>query len=295
MLLLGAVIVLAIAGLVAGKIVGGYLTPEFLVRQTESALGCRAEIEAVKVSFLGSANVKIRGLSLGYRDKYVENGTALADRLPMEKKDILMKSASLSVNPIDLIKRRLYIKHLVLDGVNVRVTMRRDGTTSIDELFSELGKKDPVAGAGKGDVKKSSEEGVIPMAIKADRVEVTNSQVTVNIEASGSRLKLHNASFGFFEIDIDPEQLASHNQAKFQFTGDISIGGKDDSAQRIFEAKLSGAGKIRPFDPVRSQWEPNWKSTITLAKGSRLDTVPLLGKMEKALAQVSQLVIDLSG
>lgn len=295
LLLFGAVIVLAIAALVAGKIAGGYLTPEFLVRQMESSLGCRAEIESVKVSFLGSANVKIKGLSLGQRDKYVEDGTALANRLPMEKKDILVKSASLSVSPIDLMKRRLYVKHLVLDGVDVRIAMRKDGTTTIDELFSELGKKDPAAGTGKGEVDKASEEGSIPMAIKADRLEMTNSQFTVDIEASGSRVELQNAGFGFFEIDIDPEQLASHNQAQFQFTGDISIGGKDDSAQRIFEAKLSGEGELRPFDPVRSRWEPNWKSSITLAKGSKLDTVPLLGKMEKALSKVSQLGIDLSG
>ncbi len=294
--LLVLVAILAVGGLLAGKFLGGYLTPDLLVRQIESEFGCRAEIDSVDVSLMGAAHVTISGASLGPRDKYVEDKTPLAERLPMEKRDIRVKSASLQVKLMDLIKKRLYVDHLTLDGIDVRVRLRKDGSSNIDDLFSQVGKGK--LGSDEKPSKEAKEEfdaETIPMAVKASRVEVINSRFALDVEASGARVVLQNAGFGFSDIDIDPENLASHNQAKFQFSGNISMGGRDEKAPRIFEAKLSGAGEIQPFDPVTAKWDPGWKSTIVLARGSKLDTVPILSKMRAALASVNQFGLDLSG
>jgi|GEM_PF-6344650 len=292
--LLGAVVVAVVAGLIAGKLLLGYLTPDFLTNQIESNLGCRAEVESVGLSLLGAPHIAVEGLALGPRDRFVEDGTPLSERLPMPYREVQMKAVSLKVHPLDLIKRRLYVQHLTLDGLDAKLLMRRDGTTNMDEIFGKL--QEGKSAAAKPAEKEKSETfaaGEIPMAIRADRVEVKNSRVTVDMEATGAQVVLQNAGFRISEIDIDPENLSAHDRAKFQFAGELAVGGRNENKNRVFETRLSGDGEIRPFDPVRGAWDPKWRSSITLAKGSKLDTVPILGKMREALSRINRLGIDL--
>ena len=304
---LGIVVVAGVIGMVVAKLLIGYLTPDLLVQEIESRFNCRAEVKSVKASLFGESNVRIEGLRMGPAGQAENEKIAPSKRLPMEKGDVVVQLAKVKVKPIDLVFRRFNIKHLVFDGVEVNLVMHSDGTTSLDKLFQPkrvaaanterpvVPEKTPKSTTEKKPQKEPStfKAGELPMAIAAGKAEVRNSKVTVDIEKSDARIVLKDAGFGFSGIDIDPENLGSHNRADFQFSGQIEIGGKEKK-EKVFEAEISGAGETRPFDPSRATWEPNWTSSVTVAKGAKMDTVPIIEKIREALAAINKPGIDLS-
>ena len=112
-----ALVVLAVAALFIGRnMVIGYLTPEFLTEQIESRWNCRAKIDSVESSVLGTSTVKITGLTLFPR----EDTARMVARAPIHAETV-----DLEVKTADLIARRLRINHLELSGVSVNSKVSR--------------------------------------------------------------------------------------------------------------------------------------------------------------------------
>ncbi len=310
---LAVLAVLAVAGIFIGRqVLIGYLTPEFLTEQIESRWNCRAEIESVDSSLLGTSKVTISGLALYPRDDPA--GTP-------ETAPIYAESAELAVLTKDLVMRKLNIKHLELSGVTIRSKVARDGGSTVAELFKPL---DDVATAPSAEVTTGSVEsqtqpanegdlvvkvpdlsgesteegedsfdaGQLPLALIADRVEIKDLAFEGFLEASGATIYISDAAVAFTDIDVNPRNLNGHNRANFQFGGDLKVVGADKAD--LATAHIGGLGNLRPFDAATGQMDPAWAVDLTISKGAKLNTFPVLEKMREMLEEIDTAGIDLS-
>lgn len=290
-----------IGGVVFSRLMIGNFTPELFVEQIESRLNCRAEIESVDAYWLGKSRILIKGLSLADRDDSVDSGVALRDRLPLVDPPVRVETIELALQPGSLLLKRLSVKKLSFDGVELKMLLREDGTSSLESLFEKRAGEAMPIGEPAVSLEPVAEEenavfdaGSIPVAILADRAGVTNSRLFITVEKTGATIELEDANFEFFGIDVNPRNLAAQNRAEFEFSGKIALG-KGEAASKALEAQIRGRGETKPFDPEKAKWAPSWKSEIALVKGSRLDTVPIVEKLKEKLEAVNRPGIDLSG
>lgn len=305
---LGALVVLALVGLLVGRqILIGYLTPEFLTEQIESRWNCRAKIESVESSLLGTSKVTINGLTL-----FPKNETGAVKGAP----PVVVGKVYLEVSTGDLIRRQLKILHLELSDVALRSSVSRNGESSLAKLFESIDDEKAKPAVTKPASAKPKTEDVVvvttpdlsgkskatddedfaaddlPLALVADRVEVKNGTVEVFLESSKATVVINNFDVAFTAIDVNPRLLDSHNSSEFQFGGDLKVIGADKAD--IVTAHIGGQGNLRPFNAATGQIDPAWAVNLTLAKGATLNTFPILDKMHEMLKKVDTAGIDLS-
>ncbi len=121
--------------LVARHLAIGFLTPDYLVQEIEKRWTCRAEVEDLKVSLWGKTGLELKGVRLGPVDEYVQKGTALKDRPPMEHVEVSADLALIEVEVKDLLQRRISINHLLVKDVMIETRIRRNGQSSVQDLF----------------------------------------------------------------------------------------------------------------------------------------------------------------
>ena len=296
---LAVLVVFGLGGLLIGRqILVGYLTPEFLTEKIESQWNCRAKIESVDASLLGTSKVTVKGLAL-YPDDDSELNPANAL--------IVAETVDLEISTGDLIRRRLKIHHLELSDVKLRSTVSKEGESSLAAIFestkdtskAETGEvtsdvvvvtSPDLSGNGNGEKGDFAAED-LPLALMADRVEVKNGSIEFLLESSGATVFIDQFQVAFTEIDVNPRLLDSHNNSKFQFGGDLKVIAEDKSD--LVTAHIGGVGNMRPFDAATQEIDPAWAVNLTLSKGAKLNTFPILEKLHAMLGEIDTAGIDL--
>ncbi|NOY00728.1 MAG: hypothetical protein GXP30_13515 [Verrucomicrobia bacterium] len=148
----GGAILLVIVLLVVRHLAIGFLTPDYLVQEIEKRWTCRAEVEGLKVSLWGKTGLELKGVRLGPVDEYVQKGTALKDRPPMEHVEVSADLALIEVEVKDLLQRRIKINQLLVKDVMIETRIRRNGQSSVQDLFQP-----PTATATAAEPKKVTE------------------------------------------------------------------------------------------------------------------------------------------
>lgn len=321
--------VIAVIGLfVAKKVAVGYLTPDFLVRKIESTWNCRAQVDSLDVSLLGTTGVELKGVYLAPRDSYVVNATPLKDRPPVENSLIHSESILLNVELKDLLARRLNIALLRIGETNINGTVFSDGKSDLEMLFDAPGES-TIAYATSPDTKPIEDleearaaepaqptvtEGLavvdppslaepkvepiesttdeVPLSTVADTMELENATVSILLESSGARIDLQNLKIGLSEIDINPSGLDQHNRAVFAIESDLTV--KNAAlTEEYFISHLSGTGEIFPFDAATGEMNPSWVCDATIHQGAQFNTLPLVEKINEKLSQVDAGGVDL--
>ncbi|MFV1996234.1 MAG: hypothetical protein ACC661_12420, partial [Verrucomicrobiales bacterium] len=320
--LIVGLVVLVIAGvglLIARQVLVGYLTPDFLTPQTESRWNCRVQIDAVKVTLLGSsATVTLEGVALAPRDDQAGGGLPLAERTPLAEgtAELRCESVLLEILPAELIKRQLNGRQLVVHGLGIATTINEDGDVAFERLFDQVEEASPLSAAAETNVDGAPSEsptastedqteidsedsfaaGDLVFAMVAERVEIKDGQFEFLLEASGTRIVSDKFQIAFSKIDIDPSALDSHNRADFQFGGDIIVRpAEGESDEDYLAAHVSGAGRIAPFNQETGLVDPVWSTDLTMFKGAQINTFPVIGQLQKLLDEIDTAGVDLSG
>lgn len=324
------VVLLGVGALVAKQWLVGYLTPDFLVQEIEKRWNCRAHIDSVDVSLLGTTGIELGGVSLAPRDAFSNEGTLLEKRtsIPEENIEILSESVSLEIRPMELIKRQLNIRDLRFTGLRVVTRINEDGDATLEPLFD---KPEIVASAAKtaasaspkgsaliGNAASSAETpasneaidsptdsapeedesfeaGDLAFSTVADRIEIVDGQATILIEASGATIQLNDIELALTEIDVDPDALDSHNKALGQFGTDILVIPPEasDLQEAYLTAHLSGSGRIRPFNPETGKIDAVWTTDLTLHQGAEINTFPIVLQLQELLEDAGDAGVDL--
>lgn len=321
----GLLLIVAVLFAVARHLLLGYLTPENVVREIESQWNCRAHIDGIKAHLLGQATVEIEGLALGPRDEHADKATPLGERPPMEKPEIESASVLLDVRLADLLQKRLNISRLIVTQPVIRTQVQRDGRVSLERLFDSIdgAEANPAVAPVVGEVPtttaavgNSAPAGAPPSPLPppsalappassplggrfsaiATQVDFIEGRIEALIEISGTRATVENFTGALTAIDIDTGNLAAHNQAAFQFAGDLRLDspeGQGTEESRLLSFKLSGQGQLVPMDPATGAVDPSWVSDLTLHEGSSINTLPLATKLQEQLSGLGTGGIDL--
>ena len=312
--------VLAAGGLFLGRqILFGFLSPEILVERMESSWNCRAEIQDVDVTLGRTVRVEIEGFALGERDASVEEGVPLEDRSPMGEAAIRSASVVLEVLPAALFQKRLDVHQLILSEVRVQTVIGRNGETSLEKLFDSVESADDGESTGSGVAaspvvkqtvekedrviqvavveetgdEKSFNVAEMPFVTVADDVQIQNGSLKAVIEASGELVTFENLQLAITKIDVDPENLAEHNEANFNISSSLVVS-QTGTDQEHLRAQISGNGIIHPYDVSTGDVEPTWSTEVTLHKGTNLNTFPILERLREKLDKIDTAGVDLA-
>ena len=130
-----------------------------------------------------------------------------------------------------------------------------------------------VAGKGSSEIAK----GFLAVTMKALNIE--NSQLYAKIRRNKTRITFSNIQIKVSDIDLDPEDLENHNQAKVTITCHLDIEDRDRTV-KYADLEIRSEGSVIPFDPITGYINPDLIYNITVPKGSKLDAIPALVKLE---------------
>lgn len=311
-----AVIVVLVVGaiFVVRHFALGYLTPDFVVKTIEARWNCRAEINSIDLKVGTNTTIELKQVALAPRDEFADNATPLADRPKLDNAAIRIALVSLEARPAELLKKHLRVEHLIIDQAQIATELGEDGGASVDKLFhpaplvateppvdeSPTDESPTVVPVGSevppADEDKAFVAGDMLISTAAGLVELKNSSMAITLRKSKTIARLDDLHIAFKDIDLDPAQLVSHNSARFDFGGRLAMDGEDEQGKptRFVELKVSGSGKLAPFNTETGLIEPAWSSTLVLYQGSRVDTFPLVEKLQKKLEDIDTGGVDLS-
>jgi hypothetical protein len=116
---------------------------------------------------------------------------------------------------------------------------------------------------------------------------------------SVSKTDISGLSFSISDIDVNPDDLASHNSFKLALNGRLQQGGRvgPKDARRsatLADLHFDGAGTVHPFELESGKWQPVSDLRLTLKKGSVLGGYMKLGETgSKDLKKLDDYGIDL--
>ena len=133
----------------------------------------------------------------------------------------------------------------------------------------------------------------MPFVTVADNVQIRDGALIATIEASGTQVILENLQLSISKIDVDPGNLAEHNEASFGIESDLLVS-KVEAGEEHLRAKISGNGVLHPFDVPTGAIDPVWSTEIVLHQGATLNTIPILENLREKLDKIDTAGVDLS-
>ena len=320
-----ALVVLLIAALITvGMLAKSFVSPDYIVAAIEAENNCRVQIASTNVSLLSfPAKVEITGVKVGPRDEHADAGTKLADRPPIEGPLALSAgSILLEANLLDLLRKKISVKHLTLNEVSIgellieeeggpRLT--KDGP-KLDALFDppstvsgsanpEYEEKKKRREAAKERRKLEKEQRIenneekfaiteLPLPATMNVLNFSDAKLYAKIRKNKTRITFSNIQVNISDIDVDPGDLKAHNKARVTITCHLDI---EDRTRTIKYADLDirSEGEVIPFDPVTGYLNPDLTYTITVLKGSKLDTIPSLVKLGTKIKKLNEIGLKL--
>jgi hypothetical protein len=207
---------------------------------------------------------------------------------------------------------------LSLEGLSVEEYVSPEGVSDLKAVLAKPKAAKEVAeteAATPAEVKSKAEEvdgkddKVGSTVFKADQLGLTlrvhearlsNGSLFIHNRVNKTKTRLENLNFALTEIDVDPANLAAHNQAKLELAVKLTLDGRgkvDGEMQDVTFAKLdvSGQGKMQPFDEQTGAWSPVSDWELTLAKGSVLAGYMTIGQADaNATKKVKDFGLDIS-
>ncbi len=279
--LLIAVLILALV------FAGSFLTNEFLVKQIESAINVRANVDKVNINlFSALSSVEVEGIQLAYRDNVANQGTPLAERKPIQSAVISIGKADIKLSLLGILMKKFELKKLVIEEPKVSFVMFESGGNNLTPLFKAPatvnGEPNPALSPEAIAERKKEEEEAraaalnepsqpfsikdIPIAIEMGLVGVKKGDVQVTMKKTGQVIKIQALDFELKDIDIDGSDLKEHNHIGINLDADVFVIGrsKNEAAKFILETK----GDLQPFVVESGLVNPTVTYNVTMVEDS---------------------------
>ncbi|OQY27025.1 MAG: hypothetical protein B6244_11875 [Candidatus Cloacimonetes bacterium 4572_55] len=117
----------------------------------------------------------------------------------------------------------------------------------------------------------------IPLPTVLDRIALENATIYATIDETGQKLTVTPLNLTIADIDIDPENLQAHNNARLEFAAETVIFGKDQSEDG--KLKLETSMDIVPFEEKSGEINPDMVYTVTVKKGTYLTGMALFDQL----------------
>jgi len=139
------------------------------------------------------------------------------------------------------------------------------------------------------------------LTLRVREARLSRGRLYIHNRVNKTKTRLEDLSFALTEIDIDPANLAAHNQAGLELAVKVTMEGRgkvDGEMRDVTFAKLdvNGRGKMQPFHEETGEWSPVSDWELTLAKGSVLAGYMTLGQADADVTKkVKDFGLDISG
>lgn len=283
-----AVILLLFVAL--GFVAKSMITRELLVEEIEGSINSEVEIGGVDVSIWSfPARITLSDVSLTPTKADAEHNDAAMD----------IERVDLRVSLLALLFKEINVKSITISGADITTTYRKDGSTSIEELFDEPGEEDEDSHDAKSSEDGKSEGFNVfeqkEFITKLGKLTIEHSRANVLLEKMGVKLRCSNLNVVLSEMRVDPNRLSETNTAYLKVSTDIRADSVD--GWQYGELFLAGEASVKIFNVQTGETEPDVEGDFSLSKESWLNTrVPfitkawnLLGVLEKVGIKVAKL------
>jgi hypothetical protein len=275
---------------VAGGIwwVKGRLSREAVVAQLEGMWDARVALgESELLMWRSPARLRLGKLDLWSRQAGLEN----------EPPVVHLDEVVLEVSLLDLLRRTLDVKSLHLVGLEVKEYVSPEGGSQLQAMLKKPGSVS-VAGAvgvpaSKVEVDRVAKVGKekpavfqaeqLGMTVRIHEARISNSRFFLHNRVNKTKTRMENVNFALTAIDVDPGDLANHNEAAVELQMELTMEGRGKvggEMQDVQFAKLlvRGQGKMQPFEVETQAWNPISEWEVTLGQGSVLAGYMTMGQ-----------------
>ena len=276
----------------------------------------RVDLRELKVSLLGGS-IDLAGLMMLPRDEHADAGSPLESRPEAtgSQTKVIIRKMSVKVVLLNLLRRKLVINKVLVDGMVVSFSIERDGSSSLEPLFEEpaiiRGKpnvdhdttKDRQAGKltgrdSPGEAGKTIEiDGFsiseIPLAKSMDTLKISNGALHIKIRKNKNHIQISDVEASIFNLDIDPENLAEHNSAYLKMDARIVVMDRDQVVKYASMA-VGIKGDIELFEKETGLLNPELAINMTLKKNSKIMSLPIIDRLTSTLEKLRKAGLDVS-
>ncbi len=303
-----------VAWIVVSIMVSSLLDRDSLAGWIEEKYNMRVDLGDLKISLLGGS-INLSGLMMSPRDEHADAGSPLELRPQAagSQTRIMIREMSVQVGLLNLLRKKLVINDVFVDGMEVSFLIERDGSPSLETLFEqpeiirgELNidhKKDEQSGKSNGhglsgDIEKTVEiDGFsisqIPLATSMDSLKISNGIIHIKIRKNKNRIQISDVEASISNLDIDPDNLAEHNSAYLQMDARIEVMDRD----RVVKYASMGVGtkgNIEPFDRATGVLNPDLAINMTLKENSQIMSLPIIDRLTSTLEKLRKAGLDVS-
>jgi hypothetical protein len=287
----------------------GQLSREALVAQMEGMLEARVELGEVEIALWQSpARLRLSRLDLWSKQEGEENSPPV----------VHLDEVVLEISLTEVMKRTLDVRLLRVTGLEVREYVTPEGVSQLQAMVKrgrrgvglaeseKIVKGEAMAERGmpkkKGKVESpavfQAEE--LGMTVRIHEARISNSRFYLHNRVNKTKTRLEGVEVALTAIDVDPGDLANHNEAVVEMRMDLTMEGRGKVAgemQDVQFAKLlvEGKGKMQPFEVDTGKWNPVSELELVLGKGSVLAGYMTMGQASaEAGKKMKELGLDIA-
>ncbi|MGB2402222.1 MAG: hypothetical protein ACPIA7_02305 [Akkermansiaceae bacterium] len=276
--LLGVTFLSVIVGLLLNR----FVTKEFLEQTIEESINAEIVIGAVDVSlFALPATVVISEVYLmprGVND-------------PSEA-ELHVSELSLGIGLLGLLQKHIDVTHIGVHEADIKMTYYQDGSTSIGKLFESPDRE----GEDAKDLSKSQggveqgfnikEQGEFVASLGG--LSISDTRIELILEGMGMRLICEDLDIDLSAIKIDPNDLASSNEAQLQANSLIRL--YSQKGEHHGDLDIDGAASAHLFNLATGKLEPEVDGIFNLSDQSWLNTrMPFVSRAWEQLSVLEKV------
>jgi hypothetical protein len=277
-LVLGVVCLSATAGLLLNK----FVTKDLLEQKIEESINAEISIGAVEVSlFALPAKVVISDVSL--MPKGVSDPSMA---------ELHISELSLSVGWLGLFQKHIDVTHIGVHEADIKITYYKDGSTSLGRLFEspdEDGKKNKQAEQIEGGADRGfniNDQGDFVTSLGG--LSISDTRIDLVLEEMEMQLACEDLNIDLSAIQIDPNDLASSNQAELTARSLIRL--YSLKGDHYGDLDMDGVARVDLFNVSTGKMEPEVDGAFSLSEISWLSTkMPFVSRAWEQLSVLEKV------
>lgn len=121
----------------------------------------------------------------------------------------------------------------------------------------------------------------IKFSSRLRRVAIDDASLHFRVRKSKTVIQLDQCTLALTDISLDPQQLDTENHATLALRTRLVVNSRKREDLRYADIGVRMDGHVRPFDPATGDLAPDLAFTTVFEKGSALQGLPLLEKLQK--------------
>jgi uncharacterized protein involved in outer membrane biogenesis len=209
------VIVLVIAGFFFAK---SYLTRDYLVAAIEKSINSRIQVKDIDVNLYGlSGTVDLNEVIITQRDHAANQKIPHDQRDTIEKGDVYLKTVNFDISIWEILSKKILVEKINLDGAILNISLYENGDTSIEKLFAKP-ERDKSEEPKKFNAKENE-----TFVTTINQINLANVDLNLIVEKTQLEVKGRGVYLNLLDINVNPKQLDSVNNAKVKLGGTFDL------------------------------------------------------------------------